>query len=182
MARIELPDPAAPLELERLLGPWYVLFSNRSDWRTRTHPQVEWELVDAGPPSLQTTTRFRSGDLLGRAKPRATVTETVAESGDPLGWFSVRGGGLMRSSHRISVAAADPNYRWLVVWNGGSSLGDAAGLDIYTRDPSLPQARLDQILDVIARHPFLGARAAGLFATTQHWFPIEPYRLVLESP
>jgi hypothetical protein len=183
VSRTELPDPATSLELERLLGVWYVLFSNRSDWRTRTHPRIEWDLLDPAGQGLrlQSTTRFRGADLLGRAKPRVSVTETVAEPDDPLGCFGVRGTGLLRSTSRMSIPLIDPDYRWLVIWNAGSSLADAAGIDVYTRDPSLPQVQLDRILAQITEHPFLRSRAAGLYATTQHWFPIDPYRLELSS-
>ncbi len=81
------------------------------------------------------------------------------------------------SSSRLSVALLDPDDRWAVLWHGRSTLGSAAGIDIHTRDPSIPQARLDRILAAIAEHPFLAPRSAGLFATKQHWFPPEPYRL-----
>ncbi len=180
MPRLDLPPPAPGLELAQLLGTWYVLFSNRADWRSRTHPRVEFDPLTPSEDRarLQTTLRFRSADLLGRAKPRVTTAEAIAEPDDPPGLFSIRGHGLIRlSSSRFCVAIHDPERRWAVVWHGRSSLGHAPGVDVHTRDPSLPQAQVDTILAAIAEHPFLASRGAGLFATTQHWFPVEPYRL-----
>lgn len=183
MTATELPDPADPLELSWLLGAWYVLFSNRGDWRGRTHPRVEHDLLSPDPfgrARMQVTLRFRSPDLLGRAKPRLAVATALADPVGPLGRFSVHGHGLARVSiTRTSFAIVDPERRWAAAWHGRSSLGNPAGLDLYTRDPSISQARLDAMLAELRAHPFLGTdlRCDGLFATTQDWFPPEPYRL-----
>lgn len=178
---MELPEPAAELELEWLLGAWYVLFSNRVEWRGRTHPRVDHEALEPEPSGrarVQIVQRFRSPDLLGRAKHRVAVATAVAEADGPLGRFLVHGQGLARlSSSRASFAIVEPQRRWAAVWHGRSSLGAAAGLDIYTRDPSIPQAQLDAMLAGVRAHSFLGPRCAGLFATTQDWIPPEPYRL-----
>ncbi|MFO7567964.1 MAG: hypothetical protein R6X02_35310 [Enhygromyxa sp.] len=181
MASSELPDPPARLELEWLLGAWYVLFSNRPDWRARTHPRIEHDLLEAdssGRARVQVSLRFRSPDLLGRAKHRLALATALADPDAPLGQFTVHGHGLARvSSSRLGFAIVEPKQRWAAVWHSRSSLGAAAGLDIYTRDPSVSQARLDAILAAIREHEFLGSRCGGLAATTQHWFPIEGYRL-----
>src|SRR5690606_16571215 len=175
-------DPAARLELEWLLGAWYVLFSNRSEWKVRrSHPRVEHQLLEPEPGErvrMLITTRFRSPDLLGREKHRLAVATAVAGPDEALGHFTAHGQGLARvSSSRVSFAIVEPERRWAAVWHGRSSLGAAAGLDISTRDPSIAQARLDLMLAELRAPPFLGTRCGGLFSITHDWFPPERYRL-----
>jgi hypothetical protein len=171
--------PAPALELERLLGAWYLLFSNRSEWRSRAHARIEHlalAQVD-GRPALRSTLRFSAVDLFGRAKHRVTPLLAVSEAELP-GRFEIRGSALARLSHaRYCVAAVDPGYRWALVWHDRTRLGHSPGLDIHTRAPALDPSELDRILAAIAEHPGLASRAAGLFATTQHWSPVSPYRL-----
>src|SRR5690606_13266910 len=97
-----------------------------------------------------------------------------------------RGHGLARMhSGRFCFALVGPNYRWTVIWHGRTATGAAPGLDICTRDPSIPQAQLDLILAAIRGHAFLASaeppgrplRYAGLFATAQDYIPPAPYRL-----
>jgi hypothetical protein len=127
---------------------------------------------------MQVTLRFRSSDLLGREKTRESFSTATAEPGQPVGRFVVHGQGLARVSvSRLCFAIVEPEQRWAAVWQGRSTLGGSAGLDIYSRDPSLPQARVDAILAALRSHPFLRERSVGLFATEQDWFPPEPYRL-----
>lgn len=180
---MDLPDPAAKLELASLLGAWYVLFSNRAELRARSHPCVEYQPREpelGEPTRMLIALRFRSPDLLGRTKARLQVETATAEPGAPLGRFFVHGHGLARvSSSRLCFPIVEPERRWAAAWHGRSSLGAAAGLDIYSRDPSISQAQLDTILAAVRAHPFLRVadRSAGLFATTQDWFPPSPYRL-----
>jgi hypothetical protein len=178
---LDFPDPAPKLELEWLLGAWYVLFSNRAELRGRTHARVEHDMLEpesSGLARLQVTLRFRSPDLLGREKARLLVWSATAEPSAPAGRFVVHGQGLARvSSSRSCFPIIEPEQRWAVAWHGRSSLGGAAGLDIYSRDPSISQARLDAILAALRAHPFLRDHEGSLFATVQDWFPPEPYRL-----
>jgi hypothetical protein len=179
----ELPDPPLQLELAGLLGSWYVLFSNRSDWHARTHAQAEIEAFESalgGPARLQITVRFRSPDLLGRTKTRLSVATALAEPGVPLGRFIAHGHGLARVSiSRVCFPFVEPERRWAAAWHSRSSLGGGAGLDVYSRDPWIPQTRLDEILATVRAHPFFtdAARNEGLFAIAQDWIPPEPYRL-----
>ena len=157
-----------------------MLFSNRAELRSRTHPRIEHDLLEpeSGQARMQITLRFRSPDLLGREKGRLLISTATAEPGRARGCFVVHGQGLARvSSSRLCFPIVDPEQRWAVAWQGRSSLGGSAGLDIYSRDPSLPQARVDAILAAVRSHPFLRERSVGLFATLQDWFPPEPYRL-----
>jgi hypothetical protein len=177
---LELPDPAAKLELEHLLGAWYVLFSNRAELRARTHPRIEHDLLapELGHARMQISLRFRSSDLLGREKARLLVSTATAELGVSVGRFVVHGQGLARvSSSRLCFPIVEHEQRWAVVWHGRSSLGGSAGVDVYCRDPSLPQARVDEIVAAVRAHAFLRERSEGLFATEQDWFPPELYRL-----
>jgi hypothetical protein len=179
----ELPDPLSQLELGGLLGVWYVLFSNRPDWQVRTHAQVEIEALESDLDELarlRIVQRFRSPDLLGRTKARLSVATALAEPGTPRGRYIVHGHGLARVSiSRVSFPFVDPERRWAAAWHSRSSLGGAAGLDLYSRDPWIPQSRLDAILATVRAHPFFVSTAGtqGLFATVQDWIPPEPYRL-----
>lgn len=181
MGALDLPDPDAKLELAWLLGAWYVLFSNRAELRTRTHAHVEIDRLQPGANKaerMQISLRSRSLDLLGRERPRLQVSSAMAEPGAPLGRFVVHGHGLARVSvSRVCFAIVEPEQRWAAVWQGRSTLGSAAGLDLYSRDPSVTQARLDAMLAAVRAHPFLRERSGGLFATEQDWFPPAPYQL-----
>ena len=179
MASTELPDPAPELELARVLGPWYVLFtSRRSYYRERSHARVDYEALAPDPEGrarLQSSLRYRSPDLLGRSTARIAVGTAVAE--DQLGQFKLRGHALARlHSGRFCFTLVDPDGRWTAVWHSRTRLGAAAGLDICTRDPSIPQARLDAILAAVQAHRSL-ADAGPLVAVTQHWIPPTPYQL-----
>lgn len=176
----KLPEPATNLELSRLMGAWYLLITNYEFWRERTHPRIEYDLLEpAGDGRLRfrDSLRYRGHDLLGRPQQRRLAGVDVAEDG---GAFVRRGDGLMRLlPSRWCVPLIDPNYRWVITWSRRSSVGTGAGLDIYTRDPWIPQVLLDEILAEVNAHPFLGTgrRARGLFATIQDWIPPQPYRL-----
>lgn len=177
VAALELPEPDPKLELEWLLGAWYVLFSNRAELRERTHPRVELDRLDA--ERMQVSLRFRTQDLLGREKARLLVSTAAAEPGGPVGRFLMHGHGLARMSvSRVCFAIVEPQQRWAAVWQGRSTLGNAAGLDLYSRDPSVTQAQLDAMLAAVRGHPFLRERNGGLFATVQDWFPPQPYGLL----
>lgn len=174
MRAVELPQPDARLELEWLLGAWYVLFSNRSQLRARPHPRVELEQVE--PNRVQLALFFRSHDLLGRERNGVSLATAAPEG--PTGCFLVHGHGFARANqHRLCFPIVEPQQRWAIAWHGRSRFGGGSGLDIYTRDPSITQAQLDAILAAVRAHPFLAERHAGLFATEQHWIPPEPYRL-----
>jgi hypothetical protein len=186
MAPSDLPEPAPDIELSRLMGAWYILITNYGFWRARTHPRIEYDPLEpdvAGRPRFRDSLRYRQSDLLGRVRRKLLVGVDVAEREGQFVW---RGEGLMRLiKSRWCVPLVDPNDRWAVTWFARSNVGTAAGLDIYTRDPSIPQALLDEILAQIRAHPFLGVpdrpgqarRCDGLFATVQDWIPPEPYRL-----
>ena len=173
------PAPAPGIALERLLGAWYLLFSNRAEWRARAHPRLELGAAEPveGRPTLRATFRYASADLLGRSKPRVASMLALTDPA-ALGRFEVRGSPLRRAGYPdFCVVALDPRDRWALVWHERSRLGHPPGLDLMSRDPSLTQAKLDAILAVAREHPFLATRTVGLVATTQHWFPVEPYRL-----
>jgi hypothetical protein len=182
----DLPEPAVGIEQSRLLGAWYVLITNYGFWRERTHPQLEYTPLspDAyGRARFLDSLRYRQADMLGRVQRKLLVGIDVAERE---GQFTWRGKGpLWLIKSRWCVPLIDPNYRWMVTFFARSNVGTAPGLDICTRDPSIPQATLDEILAAIREHPFLGVpgqpgkprRCDGLFAAVQDWVPPAPYRL-----
>lgn len=186
MAPTDLPEPAASIESSRLMGAWYILVTNYGFWRERTHPQIEYTPLspDAdGRARFLDSLRYRQGDLLGRVQRKLLAGTDVAEREGQYTW---RGkGALWVIKSRWCVPLVDANYRWAVTYFARSNVGTAPGLDIYTRDPSISQANLDEILAAIREHPFLGAsdrpgrprRCEGLFATVQDWVPPSPYRL-----
>ena len=179
---VELPAPAAKLELERLLGAWYVLISNQGFWRARTHPRIEHDRPAPGSRGeLRSSMRFRQPDLLGRVQRKVIYGgDVIAEDGA----YVWRGEGLLRVVEcRWCVPLIDPEGRWVVAWFGRTNLGRGGGLGIHTRDPSIPQAMLDEILAQVRAHPFLAEvvdgqrRCDGLYATVQDWIPPQPYEL-----
>ncbi|PRP94722.1 hypothetical protein ENSA5_40450 [Enhygromyxa salina] len=185
--RVEpLPEPAPGIETARLLGAWYVLITNDEFWRAHTHPRVDLDALapdSEGRARIQHALRFRARDLLGRTTRELRVATDLAERD---GQFVSRGQGLRRVVvQRWSVPLVGPNYRWIVTWRARSKLGARPGLSVHTRDPSIPQALLDEILAQIRAHPFLsaaedprhGPRCARLFAPVQDWIPPQPYRL-----
>lgn len=186
MVPTDLPEPASGIETPRLMGAWYILITNYGFWRGRTHPRIEYDPLEPdadGRTRFRDSLRYRQRDLLGRPKQKVLVGVDVSERP---GQFTWRGDGLLRViKSRWCVPIVDPDYRWAVTWFARSNVGTAAGLDIYTRDPSIPQALLDDILAKMRAHPFLGRpdrpgqprRCDGLFATVQDWIPPEPYRL-----
>jgi hypothetical protein len=186
MAPTDLPEPAPGIEHSRLLGSWYVLITNYGFWRERTHPHIEYSPLspDAnGRARMLDSLRYRQADMLGRVQRKLLVGIDVAERE---GQFQWRGQGMLWViKSRWCVPLVDPNYRWIVNYFARSNVGNAPGLDILTRDPSISQATLDGILGAIREHPFLSAadrpgrprRCDGLFATVQDWIPPSPYRL-----
>jgi hypothetical protein len=186
MAPTDLPEPASGIESSRLMGAWYILVTNYGFWRERTHPQIEYSPLEPdsdGRARFVDSLRYRQGDLLGRVQRKLLEGIDVAERE---GQFTWRGNGVLWViKSRWCVPLVDPNYRWAVTWFARSNVGTAPGLDIYTRDPVISQAMLDEILASIREHPFLGAsdrpgqprRCEGLFATMQDWVPPSPYRL-----
>jgi hypothetical protein len=184
----DLPEPAPNFELNRSLGAWYVLASNRPCFRARTHPRVDFEPLspdEHGHARLSGALRFCSPDLLGRAQPRLELEVAVAEGERP-GQFRVGGRGLARlGARQFCFALLDPKSRWAAIWHARSKLGSAAGLDLCSRDPTLSQAKIDAILAEVYGHVFLASadrpgqplRCAGLVALPHHWIPPEPYRL-----
>ena len=178
MTLSDLPEPAPDIVPERLPGAWYVLVTNLERWRGRMHTRVEYEALAPtadGRARMLESQRFRAPDLLGRPRAQVVVRSSVAERP---GVFSTRGTGLQWMLRgRSSVALADAEYRWIVIWYARSSFGARPGLCIHTRDPWISQARLDVILGEVRGHAFLGGRCDGLFAPVQHWIPPQAYRL-----
>lgn len=169
---MELPSPSPALALERLRGAWYVIASDRSPWRLRTHPRLDLEPLEHG--RLATSTSYCELDWVGRE--HARVHHAVAcPIADRVGQFEIQGLPWLRRE-RFCVAAVEPDHRWAVLWFAGLALGSPTGLDVLSRDPWIPQARLDAIVAAIAEHPRLAAHRAGLHATTHHWIAPEPYR------
>jgi hypothetical protein len=188
MAPTDLPEPAAGVEPARLMGAWYILITNYGFWRERTHPRIEYSPLEPdvdGRACFLDSLRYRQADMLGRVQRKLLVGTDVAER---QGQFAWRGKGLLwLIKSRWCVPLIDPDGRWLVTYFARSNVGTAPGLDIYTRDPSISQATLDEVLAAIREHPFLGdsdrpgrpRRCEGLFATVQDWVPPSPYRLSL---
>jgi len=188
MAPTDLPEAAPNIEVERLLGAWYIVVSNYGFWQRRTHPRIEYTALAPdrdGRVRMLDSLRYRQSDLLGRVQRKLLVGIDVAEQP---GRFLWRGEGMLKLvKSRWCVALVDPDYRWCVTWFARSNIGTAPGLDIYSRDPVLDQRVLDQILARIGAHPFLSQpdrpgglrRCTGLFATTQDWIPPQAYRLHL---
>jgi hypothetical protein len=186
MAPTDLPEPATGIEQSRLMGAWYILITNYGLWRDRTHPHIEYSPISPGSDGrarFLDSLRYRQADMLGRVQRKLLVGVDVAERDGQFAW---RGkGALWVIKSRWCVPLVDQNYRWAVTYFARSNVGTAAGLDIYTRDPSISQATLDEILAGIREHPFLGVsdrpgrprRCEGLFATVQDWIPPSPYRL-----
>ena len=180
------PEAAPDLDPLRLMGAWYVLVTNDGFWRTRTHPRIDrapLERVPDGVPRARHSLRFRQPNLLGRVQRKHLLGTDHA---GPPGHFVWRGQGMRRLSARCwCVPIVDADYRWAIAWCARSSLGAPAGLGVYTRDPTIPQALLDDILARVRAHPFLGSperegrprRCDRLFATVQDWIPPRPYQL-----
>lgn len=186
MSSTDLPEPAPGIETSRFMGAWYILFSNATFWRQRTHPRVDYSelsIDDEGRTRFVDSLRYRQGDLLGREQRKSVFGVDVVERA---GQFSWRGKGtLFVVKGRWSVPLIEPDYRWAVAYFARSNVGSGPELGIYTRHPTISQATLDQILAAIHEHPFLAAaerpgqprRCDGLFATVQDWVPPLPYRL-----
>ena len=119
MSALDLPEPATRIELEWLLGAWYVLFSNRAELRARTHPRIEHDLLEpepGGAARMRVSLHFRSLDLLGREKARLLVSTATAEPDEPVGKFVVHGHGLARViASRACFPIVDPEQRWAAV-------------------------------------------------------------------
>lgn len=188
MAPTDLPDPAPDIADAWLLGAWYILFTNHGFWQRRTHPRVEYTALepDGDRPRMLDALRFRQVDMLGREQRKLLLGVDVAERPGQYLW---RGQSVLKViKRRWCVALIDPEQRWLVAWFARANVGTAPGLDICTRDPSISQALLDEILAQIRAHPFLGQsdrrgqprRCDGLFATVQDWIPPRPYRLIAD--
>jgi len=181
MAPSDLPAPAPDFDTAGFMGAWYILATNYGFWRERTHPRIEYALLPGeGPRRFSDQLRFRQIGLLGsRAKLLAGTDEELRP-----GEFVWRGAGmlaLIRS--RWCVPLIDPAGQWAVTYFARSNVGTAPGLDLYTRAPSIEQRTLDQVLEQVRAHAFLGGeeagrrRCEGLFATVQDWRPPKPYRL-----
>lgn len=171
----ELPEPDPAFEERRFVGAWWVLVSNDSNWRERTHPRVEFERVGA---RLAEQRRYRVAGLLGRRPRVETDLDRIVRAGE----FERPGGLLALGRVRWSVPLVDAAAGWAVLFRARSRVGHPAGLDIVARGPSIEQALLDDVLARMRAHPFLGAsvdgepRCAGLFAPVQDWRPPRPYR------
>ncbi len=173
----DLPEPAPNFDVAGFMGAWYILASNYEFWRERTHPRIEYTLLDGqvgAPPRIADHLRFRQLGLLGR---RAKLLAGIDQMVRP-GEFVWRGAGLLgfiRS--RWCVPLIDPAGQWAITYLARSNIGTAPGMDLYTRAPSIEQRTLEVVLDQVRAHPFLaGERSEGLFAPTQDWWPPRPYR------
>ncbi|NVB40246.1 hypothetical protein G6O69_20555 [Pseudenhygromyxa sp. WMMC2535] len=173
----ELPQPAPSLENAALLGAWYVLISNRSIWRARSHPRIEYIDIEAGPGGdlLHTELCFRRQSLRGMQRKLLSQVDEVRAPG----CFRRKGSPFSSFARTWSVPLLDPERRWAVAYFASS------GLDLLSRDPVLPQATLDAVLSQVRAHPFLGQapheaaplRCGQLYAPAQDWRPPSPYRL-----
>lgn len=181
MAVSDLPEPAPDFDLPAFMGAWYILVTNYGFWRERTHPRIEYApLSTSEPEAFSDQLRFRQLGLLGRRAKLLAGTDRVVRPGE----FIWRGAGLLgfvRS--RWCVPLIDPAGQWAITYFARSNIGTAPGMDVYTRAPSISQPTLDEVLDQVRAHPFLGGeeggrrRCEGLFATVQDWRPPKPYRL-----
>jgi hypothetical protein len=179
MAPHDLPEPASDFDLSGFMGAWYILVTNYDFWRERTHPRIEYALLADGS-SFSDQLRFRKPGLFGSRHKLLAGTDRTVRSGE----FVWRGAGLLgfiRS--RWCVPLIDPKGQWAITWFARSNVGTAPGMDLYTRAPSIDQPTLDDVLEQVRAHPFLGGeeggrrRCEGLFATVQDWRPPKPYRL-----
>lgn len=176
MAPSDLPEPDASFELRRFVGAWFILVSNDEFWRERSHPRVDY--AEAGG-RLSVQRRYREAGLLGRRARVSAELDTIVRPGE----FETSRGPLGLERVRWSVPLLDPGGQWAVVFRARSRLGAAAGLDLHTRAPSVEQRLLDEVLERVRAHAFLGGREGprrrceGLFAPTQDWRPPRPYRL-----
>jgi lipocalin len=166
--RERLPT-AEGFDLSRFSGTWHIVVTNYGFWRTRTHPTVTYErMADPERVRLRDTLRFRKKPLLGGA-PREEILAGVDEQEtDRPGAFLWRGDGLLRIiKSPWSVVMVGDAYDWAVTYFARSNAGTAAGMDIYARGPRLTDEQVAEILARVRRHPFLGSRSHGLYATVQ---------------
>ncbi|MCA9683635.1 MAG: hypothetical protein KC457_15650, partial [Myxococcales bacterium] len=176
---IPLPSSVPTFAPASLTGAWYLLFTSDAVWRRRTHPRMEYaEAVvgEDGRERLDGELRFRQQGMTGvQRKLLPSIDEHEGQ-----GVLRRRRQGLLPGgSRRWSVPAVDPGGRWFVAYQVRLGFGERAELDVFTRDPSIPQARLDEILAGIQAAPLAAARAPQLYATVQDWVPPRPYRLGL---
>lgn len=163
------PPVAHNFELDRFLGEWFIAVTNYGYWKERTDCKVRYEKLPSG--EIKDTLSFRKDgrpDTLGGVDRQDAVTrQHFVWRGNGLFW-------LVRSPWWVVKVADD--YSWAVTYFGRSNVGTPAGMDIYSRAPSLDPKLTKQIVDELRPDPFMGPHVETLFATLQDGVADEHYR------
>lgn len=156
--------------ITQILGAWYVLATDDPFWRTNTHPRIDLVPIAGEAEHCREELRFRRDGLLGPARKLMVNTHARESSGR----FRRLGSGLRRGGETWTILARGPERLWLVTARDRGRRGDRSTLEILSRDPWIPQARLDAILAALVAHPSRPS-TAKLYAPKQDWRPPQPY-------
>ncbi|MCA9672483.1 MAG: hypothetical protein KC503_43110 [Myxococcales bacterium] len=167
------PSTLRALDVERFLGKWHIVATNYDFWKTRTHATVTYQRIGAAggkPVKLRDVVAYR--DLPWCPAKRPSPGDVVGvDIQDPsrAGHFQWRGDGLL---HLIRsqwfVVWVSPDYQHAVTWFADSNFGTGSGTDVYSRSPSITDAKLGEVLDEARRDPFIAERSRGMFYVPQN--------------
>jgi hypothetical protein len=129
------------LDVDALLGTWYVVITNYDFWATRDNATISYaRLPRSGAVELDDVVAYSQKSACGDGVERGDV---------------------------VGVDVQDPTLhdegRWAVTYFADSNFGTGAGMDVYARVPCLDRETEAEALRAIFVDPFLAERARGLF-------------------
>lgn len=153
--------PVAAPAIDELCGTWYIVKTTLAMWRERRNPTVAYARLPGGAVRLRDEINY-----LNRAgRPRRLLGIDTQDARDPR-IFCWRGAAWYTRllTSQWCFVDHDPAWQTWAVTYFSATLFTAAGLDIYSRTPTLAPATLAQIEARLAGDPHLGPLIAGLFA------------------
>lgn len=158
----------AHFDLTAFCGTWYIVQSNLALWRRYANPAITYtRLPGTGAPRLldvvtYTKANGKQGQITGIDRVDEQHPRIFHWRGDR--WY-------MRwvTSHWCVVDHDPQCAEWAVTYFSATPF-TKAGIDLYTRTPTLSRGQSTLILDRLQQHPFLRDQATTLFKADHQRF------------
>ena len=162
--------PPAPdvVDLNKLMGTWYIVATNYNFWQERSHPSVTYQLIN------DETSVVKIFDRVAFQQKGENKTLDGVDIQDPSfpSHFQWRGDGwlhVIRSQWFIVAVGpeVDSDYTWVATWFADNMWGTGSGFDIYMRSPNTQQQEVQKIIDGLRKDSFFAAQSKNAFMTDQ---------------
>lgn len=150
------------LDLDAFSGKWFIVHTNLGYWKDKSNPAVVYNPLGAG----KMRDELQYLDRRGLAQKLVGMDRLIDQGGSSFHWVA-QPWYLSFVNSAWGVIDHDQAYAQWAVTYFSQTIFTPAGMDIYSRTPSLDNKLYRSILEKVSRVQFLEEHIAGLHTTNR---------------